>query len=151
MRIPVVGLSALLVAACTVPGGRDDMRGSSLDWLPGCWQSNDGSARETWVSEADGSMIGFSVVLAHGRLVAHELLSIRDSGGGRRIYTAHPSGQARTAFVESEAGADFIRFANAGHDYPQIIAYRREGERLYAEIARMDGSDARRFSWRRCD
>ena len=144
-------LVSLLVAACPGQGPRVEETGVGLDWLAGCWQSDDGRARETWVYESDGSLIGFGILLVDGRLASHELLSIRNDGGGKRTYTAHPSGQARTSFVEREAGDDYIRFANHGHDYPQLIAYRRDGARLLATIARLDGGNEQRFAWRRCD
>ena len=40
-------------------------------------------------------------------------------------------------------------FENAAHDYPQRIAYARDGDTLTATISAIDGSKARRWTYRR--
>ena len=139
---PVAVLAGLLLGA----DAADDP-----GWLSGCWQNDDGTDVEAWAQEADGSMIGFAVALAGGKVVFHELLSIRRTDAGPLRYTAYPAGQSRTAFDAAEAEAGMLRFVNPAHDYPQAIEYRRHGDRLVATISMLNGENPGRFERRRCD
>ena len=40
-----------------------------------------------------------------------------------------------------------VRFENPEHDFPQVIAYQREGETLTATISDLTGEQAMSFSW----
>ena len=62
----------------------------NLDWMLGCWESEDGSAREVWVRDSENNLIGFSVALRAGKLVFHEVLNIRKDDAGYHS-SAHPS------------------------------------------------------------
>lgn len=146
MKIVLPGV--LLLAAAGF--WRADASGGP-DWLLGCWQSDDGLQVEAWAEEPDGSLIGFGAVFADGRLGFHELLSIRRSDAGALIYTAHPAGQSRTVFTAVDDPRGGLRFVNPAHDYPQEIAYRRDGERLVATISALGGGNSRTFDKRRCD
>lgn len=142
-------LSGLLLLALAGLLGADTHSGPS--WLLGCWQSDDGSEVEAWAEEPDGSMIGFAISLSQGRLAFYELLSIRRTGDGTLIYTAHPAGQSRTVFTAVAPPAGGVLFANPEHDYPQEIGYRREGGRMIATISAQGGENPRSFDKRRCD
>ncbi len=48
-----------------------------------------------------------------------------------------------------ESGAGRAAFENADHDYPQRIAYVRDGDTLTATISLVDGSKARSWVYRR--
>ncbi|MDX1644246.1 MAG: DUF6265 family protein [Thermoanaerobaculia bacterium] len=122
-----------------------------LEWLLGCWESADGSATEAWVRDSDGSLTGFAVVLSEGELAFFELLRIRRDEEGRWVYVAYPGGGAPTEFVADLRDRDSILFVNPEHDYPQEIAYRREGDRLFARISALGGADPRSFDKRACE
>jgi hypothetical protein len=47
--------------------------------------------------------------------------------GGALVYTANPSGQARTVFRMTERSDRAIVFAAPQHDFPQRIGYERIG------------------------
>ena len=118
---------------------------AGLDWLEGCWVSDDGSSHEVWVVDSDGSMIGFAVSQDGGTLAFYEVLSIRRNEDRNWVYNAHPSGQAATSFLAVEITGNSALFANPEHDYPQEIRYRREGDTLYASISLKDGEKPRTF------
>jgi hypothetical protein len=121
----------------------------SLEWMLGCWTSEDGSSREVWVRESDKQLIGFSVALDGGRVVFHEVLSIRLDEGGLH-YTAHPEGQGAVTFLAAGVSGQEVSFTNAGHDYPQRIDYRLDGAQLRATISLLDGSNPASFEKVRC-
>lgn len=122
---------------------------SRLDWMLDCWESEDGSGREVWVRAADDQLIGFGVALEEGRVVFHEVLSIRLEGEGAH-YTAHPLGQAATTFSAPQVNGGSVSFTNPDHDYPQRIDYRLDGDWLRASISLLDGSKPASFDKLRC-
>lgn len=54
---------------------------------------------------------------------------------GVQSYIAQPGGKPPTAFKRTAGGETWARFENPDHDFPQRIEYRREGDRLHAEVA----------------
>ncbi len=119
-------------------------------WFAGCWESPDQSAKEVWVAEPDGALMGFGVALDQGKVKFYELLKIEVNEGGDLSYTAYPIGQAPASFHESERSDTSIVFTNPDHDYPQKIAYRREGNMLYASTAALDGRNEHTFTKQAC-
>lgn len=120
----------------------------SLAWLGGVWQSTGDSTItvERWTLARDGAMRGASTTHRSGTLVHHELLRI-DARGGRVRYVAAPEGQAVTEFALVTVRANFARFENPAHDYPQWIEYRREGARLTARVGANDAARPRVSEW----
>jgi hypothetical protein len=110
-----------------------------LEWLIGCWITLDGSSQEVWVADNDGGLSGFSVSVADNRVGFYEILTIRRGDNGAFVYTAHPSGQARTSFTATEITDNGALFINADHDYPQQIRYTRASDSLQATISLLDG------------
>lgn len=135
-------LGAILPSGCATA--------ETPNWLAGCWETPDGDAREVWVAESDGSMLGFGVVLGGGAIRFYELLTIKPDQTGAMTYTAYPSGQGGTAFLRAEQAGNFILFVNPGHDYPQEIAYRRDGDTLEATISETDGKNPQSFTKQMC-
>lgn len=101
-----------------------------LGWLVGRWQAAD--RIEHWVAAGD-ALFGASFTVEQGRTVEWEALIVKDAGGAV-VYEAAPNGAAPTAFTLGEAGEQAATFVNAGHDWPRHIGYRREGDRLSAEV-----------------
>lgn len=124
--------------------------GSEFDWLVGCWESADAQETEIWVQEPDGSLIGFSSTVRDNHVVFYELLSIEIEPDGTATYRAYPSGQSAASFELRDSGEHSVLFANLSHDYPQEIAYRRQGDRLTARISASGGKEPRSFHKQRC-
>ena len=124
--------------------------GSPLDWMLGCWDAEDGSSREVWVRQSEDQFIGFTVAVAEGRFVFHELLNI-DFADGKAHYTAHPEGQVKTTFSAPLPEGKAVSFLKPDHDYPQRIDYRLEGNMLKATISLLDGRKPNHFDKVKCD
>ena len=121
----------------------------SLDWMLGCWTSEGGDSREVWVRHSDRQLIGFAVAVQEGEIVFHEVLSIEADDHGIH-YTARPQGQDATTFSAPAAEGTTVSFTNPGHDYPQRVDYKREGNRLLATISLLDGSNPTAFDKIEC-
>lgn len=115
-------------------------------WLEGTWTSTapDGTVtRETWVSAGDGLSGESRTTRADGTEAESEVLRIESKDG--LTYVAAPSGQRETRFVARQASAQDLVFENAAHDFPQRIAYHRDGSVLTATVSTLDGK--RSLSW----
>ena len=122
-----------------------------LDWLVGCWESPDRTAKEVWVREQDGSLSGFSVAIDGNEIAFYEVLRITVAPGGTVSYTAHPVGQPAATFKAKNVSGTIATFSNPSHDYPQKISYERDGDNLYATISTIDGENAQAFNKKSCD
>ena len=118
-------------------------------WLAGCWVSSDGQQIEAWSDDGE-ALIGFSSVVVENRTVFHELMSIRRDDRAGLVFTAYPSNQPGGSFPSESEDDNLVVFLNDAHAYPQRIRYQREGDRLFADISRADGSDRRNFVKQRC-
>ncbi len=122
----------------------------SLAWLAGTWATDapDGPhTEEHWLAPAGGTMVGVSRTVADGRTVFFEFLRIvaDDEGIG---YLASPLGRdPPTRFAVQSAGPNTVTFINPGHDFPQRIEYRRDGDRLYARVGDHDGDRPKESTW----
>ena len=139
---------SMLFAACLAPAA---LHADDLEWLLGCWEEPDKSAREVWVRGTEGSLLGFAVTLSDGQVGFHEILHIYRDTAGSLAYAAHPMGSSPTVFTESASSPEAVVFTNAAHDYPQEIAYRREGGNLIATISALNGANPRSFDKTRCE
>jgi hypothetical protein len=100
----------------------------------------------------DGQTVGMSRTTGRGT-TSYEFMRIAPGEAGRPTFFAQPGGKPPTAFAATDQGPGRVRFANAHHDFPQWIEYRREGERLVAEIGGpgKDGKQARiAYRYARC-
>jgi Domain of unknown function (DUF6265) len=134
-------LAALLLAPAVCAAEKP----GPLDWLGGRWCAAAGEEfiEELWLPPAGNTMLGMSRTYTNSTTVSFEYLRIVERDGVLE-YLAQPGGRAPTAFTLVEAGEQWIRFENAGHDFPQRIEYRRDGELLHAEIAGL-GEDGDEF------
>jgi hypothetical protein len=141
-------LLLVMVAFAFAPGLRaKDTDAEKLpEWMSGHWCSREagGQGDEYWLPEAGGLMLGVSRTVAAGSRTQFEFLRI-ELIDGVVTYLAQPQGRAATAFKRSDGGADWIRFENPTHDFPQRIEYRRDGASLHAKIAG-PGEDGAEFS-----
>lgn len=99
-------------------------------WLAGCWRGNVNQRefREHWMPLRGNLMLGTGHTVAGGRTQDFEYIRLEPRADGVH-YVASPTGQKETSFRLAERtadGADPIwTFANAEHDFPQRIVYRR--------------------------
>lgn len=142
-----LALSGCAVAPSAPPEG--------VNWLDGCWQSDDGRFKEVWTTQ-DGVSKGEGTVMRAGQIISSEEMTIQQVPDF--YFEATPTGSATTRFEGvsrdvSEAGWS-LGFSSASHDYPQIINYVRtvdqSGDRLMASISLSDGTKYRAFEYRRC-
>jgi len=139
-------LLALSAGALTATAEAADP--NHLDWLTGCWQSDDGVTREVWSTSEDGYYFGYSVVTKESRVIFFEHMRI--NSGPLPVFNAYPAGEGPYPFAATAFSETSITFANPDHDFPQKIKYWREGPRLRATISAMDDSNRGDFSFTPC-
>ena len=139
------GLAALAAACSTVPEAAPD---HPLVWLSGCWESEAGDYREIWSAPDHGYLFGYALALKEGAPVFFEQMRI--DSGEMFVLSAYPAGKGPFPFPEYSVTGTSVVFANPDHDYPQMIAYAREGDRMSAAISLADGSKEQNFALRRC-
>lgn len=128
-----------------------DSAQGEIDWLIGCWISEDKSSQEVWVADSETSLVGFGVALNQNAVVFYEVLTIRQHESGSWTYTAHPSGQESASFRAVEMREQSILFFNPDHDYPQEISYRRVDNKLHARTSLKGGDKANTFDKIACN
>ena len=131
------GLCLLLALFCvSASSGRQKSGVERLDWMSGCWASDDGRERieEYWTKPA-GSMIGLSRTVAGGKTVFIEYALIGETKG-EIAYTVLLGMDARpVSFTLMRSSNTEAVFENPAHDFPQRIIYRRESkDSLFARI-----------------
>jgi hypothetical protein len=121
---------------------------AALGWLAGCWERRAGTrlVEERWLPPRGGILLGVGRTTRGDTLVEWEQLRIY-AAGDTLVYAAQPSGQPAAEFrAAPDAGADSLAarvvFANAAHDFPQRVVYRRAG--ADSLLARVEGTVAGR-------
>lgn len=153
MRVTTPIAAAMVIAAAVSAIAQQSAGVDRVAWLQGCWEmrSPQGTVEEQWMAPRGGAMIGIGRTVRDDRLVEYELVVVREQGG-RLAYEAHPSGQPSAVFLSREITDAMVAFENAEHDFPQRIAYRRDGpDRLAAWIEGTRQGQSRRidFAYRR--
>ena len=108
-----------------------------LSWLSGCWAREGGEpgSGEHWTSLAGETMLGTSRTVKRGKTVEFEFMELRYLPDGKLAFVAHPSGQRTAVFPVLGISDSEVVFENPQHDFPQRVAYAREGDsRLRARI-----------------
>ena len=153
MRIRLLGL---MLAAVQAPAGAGAETSPELPgWMAGCWAERSGErlTEECWMGPRGGVMLGAGRSGIGERVTDAENMRIETDlslGGAPAIRLAFRAAQRDgtwTTFAWSPSAEPGVTFANAGHDYPQRIRYWREGASLMAEIAMLDGSKAKRWTY----
>lgn len=109
---------------------------SALDWMAGHWcmHLGDNTFEEFWLSPHLGQTIGLGRAISGEHVGTFEYMRIVEVESVRK-FIAQPDGAEPTTFLEVDSGADWIRFENPDHDFPQRVEYRREDDRLHAIIS----------------
>jgi Domain of unknown function (DUF6265) len=117
-------------------------------WLQGCWESTTPtrSVEESWTTARGGSMIGVGRTIRDGKMIAYEMIVLREQGD-RLAYEAHPSGQPAATFFSTRISASELVFENPAHDFPQEVGYRRDGDSLLAWIRGTQNGKERRVEF----
>ncbi len=111
----------------------------SLAWLEGAWtiETGRGQIVETWKIQNDSTLVGDSkFVKPNGEAAVQETLEMTKRNG-EWVYISTVQGQNNNQPVSFKVffarGSEFIA-ENTDHDFPQRIAYRRVGDRIFASI-----------------
>jgi hypothetical protein len=122
-----------------------------LAWLSGCWRGsvNQREFREHWLPLRGNLLVGAGHTVNAGRTQDFEFLRLEPRADGV-YYVASPSGQKETAFKLANTQTDgpdtIFTFANAAHDFPQTIIYRRAtGGWLYVHVEGKLASEERKI------
>ena len=140
--------SAILLTGCALSSQADEAAAPTLDWLTGCWQSEDGTSREVWSQSEDGYFFGYALVLNEGKVVFFEQMRI--DPGAAPTFQAYPRGAGPSGFPAVAVTNASVTFANPDHDYPQKIKYTREGYALNAVISLIDDTQQGTFNFLPC-
>jgi hypothetical protein len=151
MRNPLAGWFVLIVLTSTTATAGDPIRPEigALGWLAGHWRAavEDAVIEEGWLGPAGGTMLGVNRTLADDRTVGFEFLRLEERDGGIVLF-ASPGGRfPATEFTMIEQEGQRAVFANPDHDFPQRITYRREGDRLHAEIEGAEAGEKKKIGW----
>jgi hypothetical protein len=146
MRKTIMALAAALLVPAAAAGQGEAALPS---WMAGAWALSDGErwTEEFWTHPRAGMMIGASREGQGETLRSWEAIRIVRKPDGSLAYVPMPGGGAPVEFAMVRQDGQSIEFANPAHDYPQRIRYWREGDRLHAEIALIDGSRAIGWSY----
>lgn len=148
LALPLLGAALTLGGCCALPKTLTSRmcpvsaRGGSLTplrWLVGSWVRQPGDRAQTfqeerWSSACGGMMFGQSRLVRDGKAAGFEFISLTSDASGMITYRAWPEGKQGTPFKLVELRGMHVVFENRAHDFPQRIVYRRQGDRLEAQI-----------------
>lgn len=108
---------------------------TDLAWMAGDWEGTlrGAAIEEHWLPAKGGRMLGLSHNVAGGRMVQFEFLRVEERPDGL-FYVAQPNGRPPVDFKLTRSAKTEAVFENPGHDFPRIISYRRDGDKLTARI-----------------
>lgn len=135
-------VSCLVFSVSATPALADE---ADFSWLAGHWRAEDGGriSEEVWMAPQGGLMAGMARTIHDGRAVSFEFAYI--TTGEDAAYFAQPGGRPPVRFDLVTQEGESAVFENPEHDFPQRIAYARDGDTLTATISTMDRT--REFSW----
>lgn len=145
MKRTLIALSLGLMACTSTPAASAQ---ESLDWISGCWRTEDRTYKEVWTKPEHGYLFGYALNLEGDVATFFEQTRINLSNPA--TLNAYPGGFGPSEFTETSRGRNTVTFANPAHSYPQLITYSRDGRRMFATISMMDGDRPQTFSFRRC-
>lgn len=159
MQRSFAAMRALLIATALIaapPAFADTQTLADLSWIEGCWRTpapreaeSGAQITEVWIRPPMPALLGYSYTIGEGETQGWEQTRI-EAIDGVPHFVAMPNGGPPVRFRLSDGDeANYARFENPEHDYPQRVEYRRTGNRLSAAISRMDGSNQYTFEYRR--
>lgn len=142
-------ITAFAAAIFATPLSAEPVESQMPGWLAGAWlaQRSDGSwSEEWWTPPRGGVMLGAGRSGKGNKADWWEHTWIEEAAGKVR-FCALPKGQKGACFAATSSSANAIVFENPGHDFPTRIAYRRDGDRLFAEVSGPGGSNSQRWQF----
>jgi hypothetical protein len=132
-------------------GAAPSTQTGSVDWMAGHWvaEAGDQWTEEHWLPSRGGVMLGINRSGRGDRMGGFEFMRIAPDGGGHLVFHASPGGAAPMIFTLTAATPTSAVFENLKHDFPTVIRYRRDGDRLQAEIAGPGGAGLKRWTFER--
>ena len=143
--------SALLLGAGTISTAHAESVAAMPAWLSGGWSTHSEAGdwtEEWWTSAKAGLMLGSGRSGKGEKLLSWEQTRIEVADGTVR-FCALPKGQSEACFPATRVAPDEVVFENPKHDFPTRVAYRRAGDRLFAEISGPGGSNVQRWAYSR--
>lgn len=142
-KLLALASAAALTSAAT---GATPAATHELEWLVGHWcgDRNEDFIEEHWMSTRGDLMLGLSRTVRGTKTSNFEYMRV-ESEGGEVVFVAQPQGAPPVRFKRTAGGADWARFENPAHDFPNRVEYRRTPTGLHAEIAG-PGKDGREMS-----
>ena len=139
----------LMTAAALAAAQPADAPQPDLDWLAGYWLScEEGQdVAETWSERRGGIMLGTSITTGDDAFGWEQMRIESGEPDGSLSFIAQPRSQQPTAFRLVRWAAREAVFENAGHDFPQRVIYRREGDRLTGRIEGVSGAEVQAAEW----
>ena len=137
--------SAMLITS----GGSHGQPASKFNWMVGHWQIETARGRisENWVLRNDSTLSGTSYFTPPGKdSLLQEKISL-EYRQGTWYYVPQVVGQNNNepvSFALIFIGREEWIAENPAHDFPQRIAYRRLGDRLFASIEGRKGDQYRK-------
>lgn len=141
-------LTALSLSACRQTPPPQAPLADELDWLIGCWVTEQGTV-ENWSPSDINTLLGESRSPRSDGTVFTEYLAI-SRNKDELYYLAAPTGTEPTMFTATERGAGMAVFEKPDHDYPQRISYQRDGETLSATISLINGERSNQWIFAPC-
>lgn len=108
---------------------------AAVSFLAGHWQEKTEreDTQEAWLGPQNDLMVAVNLSSRGARASFENLRIVKRDG--KLIYLASPGGRSPpTEFPLKESDVNRVVFKNSGHDFPQRIIYRREGDVLIARI-----------------
>lgn len=105
----------------------------------GCWENETGLEREVWTLDPSGWLVGYGASRTEaGDVTFFEHMRVERGGEAEALVV---TGQDNTTVRFTRVKVDdpmIFQFENLAHDFPQIISYHRQGQRLDAWISKSD-------------
>ncbi|MCL7713891.1 DUF6265 family protein [Stenotrophomonas mori] len=144
----------VLGAGLALAAGTATAAADGFDWLAGHWcgGSAERTIEEVWLPAAGGTLLGMSRTLGGDTLASFEFMRLVASGEDAGLHV-QPDGAPPTTFAIAGHGDGWVVFAQAAHDFPDRIEYRRDGALLHAAISGPGDAGAPLripFEYRRC-
>lgn len=156
MRHTLVLITALILSSCVESSPRDgdgdgDADAEALHPFVGCWENETGLEREGWTIDPSGWLIGYAANRTEeGDVTFFEHMRVERSGEVETLVVSGQDGSTVRFDRKLTDDPSEYRFENPDHDFPQVITYQRDGNRLNAWISNLDNSNRINFPKTAC-
>lgn len=144
LKITILAATLLLSLVACQPPSESDACEVFFSQAIGVWQQ-EGQQFEQWYKAPEGFAGRVFTVSGSDTLIDERLRLLRE--GDTWYYEAVVAGQNEgrpIRFRLARAGAQFVRFENPAHDFPQVVEYRRlSPDRIEGSISLLDAGAGR--------